>query len=80
MLPSSSAAQLAKAHPRILIQSRAYSRSGLRTEDTKLGVYPKWPALTSSIIPGSVQLEFYDYSTIRGHLVLDSYPGDPRVG
>src|SRR5215831_12208807 len=36
---------------------------GLRTEDTKLGVYTKWVPLTSRIIPSSIELEFYDYST-----------------
>jgi hypothetical protein len=43
---------------------------GLRTEDTKLGVYAKWLPLTSRIIPASVQLEFYDYSTTEGQLEL----------
>ncbi len=52
---------------------------GVRTEDTKLGVYAKWPPLTSQIIPGTVEFEFYDYSTARGQLELDSHPRDPRV-
>lgn len=57
---------------------------GLRTEDTKLGVYSKWvPPLTSDIIPSSIELEFYDYSTTGGKLELDNLaftnPGDPRI-
>jgi uncharacterized sulfatase len=56
---------------------------GLRTEDTKLGVYSKWIPLTSNIIQPSIQLEFYDYSTTNGQLELDNLvvtnPGDPRI-
>ena len=56
---------------------------GLRTEDTKLGVYSKWIPLTSTIIPSSKELEFYDYSTTDGQLELDnlaySHPDDPRI-
>jgi uncharacterized sulfatase len=56
---------------------------GLRTEDTKLGVYSKWIPLTSNIIPSSKELEFYDYSTTNGQLELDNlehtHPGDPRI-
>ena len=52
---------------------------GLRTEDSKLGVYSKWLPLTSRIIPSSRHLEFYDYSTTRGKLELDSRPDDPGV-
>jgi uncharacterized sulfatase len=53
---------------------------GLRTEDTKLGVYSKWVPLTSHIIRPSVELEFYDYSTERGRLELDNLAlhHDPR--
>jgi hypothetical protein len=56
---------------------------GLRTEDTKLGVYSKWVPLTSHIIRPSKELEFYDYSTTDGQLELDNLvvtnPGDPRI-
>lgn len=56
---------------------------GLRTEDTKLGVYSKWVPLTSNIIPSSKELEFYDYSTTNGQLELDNLvvtnPDDPRI-
>jgi uncharacterized sulfatase len=45
---------------------------GLRTEDTKLGVYSRWFPLTSRIIPGISELEFYDYSTTGGRLELDN--------
>lgn len=51
---------------------------GLRLEDSKLGAYAHWAPLTSQILP-RVQKEFYDYSTARGQLELDSTPGDPRV-
>ena len=51
---------------------------GLRLEDSKLGAYAHWVPLTSQIL-GPVQKEFYDYSTERGHLELDSDPNDPRV-
>jgi arylsulfatase A-like enzyme len=56
---------------------------GLRTQDTKLGVYSKWIPLTSTIIPSSQELEFYDYSTTDGQLELDNlayhHPDDPRI-
>ena len=51
---------------------------GLRLEDSKLGTYAHWFPLTSDIV-GPVQKEFYDYSTERGQLELDSNPNDPRV-
>ncbi len=51
---------------------------GLRTEDSKLGAYAHWVPLTSNFV-GTVQQEFYDYSTARGKLELDSTPGDARV-
>jgi uncharacterized sulfatase len=53
---------------------------GYRTENTKLGVYAKWPPLKSTILPKSVQLEFYDHTTTNGALELDnSANSDPRV-
>ena len=53
---------------------------GLRTEDTKLGVYAKWVPLTSNIIQPSIELEFYDYSTMGGMLELDNTAStDPRA-
>jgi hypothetical protein len=45
---------------------------GLRTEEGKLGVYAEWFPFTSQIIRRSIELEFYDYSTRRGRLELDS--------
>jgi hypothetical protein len=45
---------------------------GLRTEDTKLGVYSKWVPLTSHVIHPSIEVEFYDYSTTQGQLELDN--------
>ncbi len=53
---------------------------GLRKEGTKLGVYEKWVPPTSHIIPGSIELEYYDYSTTRGQLELDNIASrDPRA-
>jgi uncharacterized sulfatase len=53
---------------------------GLRTEDTKLGLYAKWVPFTSHIIRPSIELEFYDYSTTRGELELDNIAStDSRV-
>ena len=52
---------------------------GLRTDETKLGVYADWNPFSSTINTGSVQLEFYDYSTHRGRLELDNMPDDPRA-
>ncbi len=55
---------------------------GLRKEETKLGVYDKWLPLTSRMIPQSVELEYYDYSTEGGRLELDNLAkngNDPRA-
>ena len=52
---------------------------GFRTQDTKLGLYSEWFPLTSRMIQPSIALEFYDYSTERGQLELDSRPEDPRA-
>ncbi len=51
---------------------------GLRLEDSKLGAYAHWFPLTSNIV-GTVQKEFYDYSTQGGQLELDSHPHHPRA-
>jgi arylsulfatase A-like enzyme len=52
---------------------------GLRTDETKLGVYANWKPLSTTIEPTSVQLEFYDYSTKAGQLELDNRPNDNRA-
>ncbi len=52
---------------------------GLRTEDTKLGLYAKWHPLTAQIINPSIELEFYDYSTTKGQLELENRSDDPRA-
>jgi uncharacterized sulfatase len=53
---------------------------GIRTEDTKLGLYAEWVPPTSHIISRSIELEFYDYSTISGQLELNNTASsDPRV-
>jgi arylsulfatase A-like enzyme len=52
---------------------------GLRTDDTKLGVYADWFPLTATINPKTVQTEFYDYATNRGRLELDNRPNAPRA-
>jgi len=53
---------------------------GWRHEATKLGVYEKWLPPTSKIIPGSIELEFYDYSTTGGQLEIDDIAShDPRA-
>ena len=52
---------------------------GLRTNDTKVGVYSDWLPATTRIDPATVQLEFYDYSTNIGQLELISHPNDPEA-
>ena len=50
-----------------------------RTEAAKLVVYSDWYKGTTTVDPTSNQYEFYDYSTERGRLELDSQPDDPRA-
>ncbi|HLH01931.1 MAG TPA: sulfatase-like hydrolase/transferase [Bryobacteraceae bacterium] len=53
---------------------------GIRTPDSKLGVYADWFPATSAINRRKTQLEFYDYSTSSGQLELDNAAqSDPRV-
>jgi len=51
---------------------------GLRTPESKLGVYANWLRGSSRIDPSSAQLEFYDYSTANGRLELENLSEDPR--
>jgi arylsulfatase A-like enzyme len=53
---------------------------GLRTDDTKLGVYEDWVRLSSNVVPGSVQKEFYDHDTRKGALeIANTVNHDPRA-
>lgn len=53
---------------------------GIRTADSKLGVYADWFPATGTIKRQTSQLEFYDYSTSNGQLELDNTAqSDPRV-
>lgn len=49
---------------------------GMRTQDSKLGVYASWKPLSTTIDPSTVQLEFYDYASLAGRLELDNRPND----
>lgn len=52
---------------------------GLRTRNEKLVTYAKWHKFSSRIVPSSLELEFYDYSTEGGRAEIDNTPDDPRV-
>ncbi len=52
---------------------------GLKTDDTKLGIYSNWKAASTTIDPSSVQKEFYDHATRLGELELNNRPNDPRA-
>lgn len=53
---------------------------GMRTADSKLGVYADWFPATGAINRQTSQLEFYDYSTSNGQLELDNTAqSDPRA-
>ena len=52
---------------------------GLRTASTKLGTYSKWTSATGEIVPGTMELEFYDYAAPQGVAELVSNPDDPRT-
>ena len=53
--------------------------AALRTQGAKLGTYSTWNPVTGQILPGSTQVEFYDYATKEGMLELANTPGDPRA-
>jgi uncharacterized sulfatase len=53
---------------------------GLRTPDTKLGVYSNWTQATTEIaMDGTMEFEFYDYSTPGGRLELVNRKRDPAA-
>lgn len=52
---------------------------GMRTKTEKVVTYAKWKSLTGEVLPNSVEVEFYDYSTEGGRLELDNTPSDPRA-
>ena len=51
----------------------------VRTQDAKLVTYTHWLPGTTRPIPGSMQLEFYDYATEQGRAETRSHPDDPRA-
>ena len=51
----------------------------VRTKREKLVTYTKWFPGTTRRIPGSLQLEFYDYATAQGRAETRSQPHDPRA-
>jgi hypothetical protein len=53
--------------------------AGLRTKSAKLGTYANWLSETAQIVPGTMELEFYDYGTAEGAAELANTPDDPRA-
>jgi arylsulfatase A-like enzyme len=51
----------------------------VRTHEAKLVTYTRWFPGTTRPDPGSLKLEFYDYSTPEGRAETLSLPGDPRA-
>jgi uncharacterized sulfatase len=52
---------------------------GIRTKTEKFMTYSKWRTFSASILPASLELEFYDYTTPGGRLETHSTPDDPRA-
>lgn len=52
---------------------------GLRTKTEKLVTYGKWHGFTTRVVPKSLELEFYDYTTEGGRAETANTPHDPRV-
>ena len=51
----------------------------VRTQEAKLVTYTHWFPGTTRPIPGSMELEFYDYATSEGRAETKSRPNDPRA-
>ena len=51
----------------------------VRTHEAKLVTYTHWLPGTTRPIPGSMELEFYDYATSDGRAETKSHPDDPRA-
>jgi arylsulfatase A-like enzyme len=51
----------------------------VRTHEAKLVTYSHWAPGTTRVIPKSIKLEFYDYTTAAGRSETRSHPHDPRA-
>lgn len=51
----------------------------VRTREAKLVTYSHWAPLSTRVIPQSIKLEYYDYTTAAGRAETRSYPHDPRA-
>ena len=52
---------------------------GAQTADWKVGSYAGWLPGTTTVDSSSIELEYYDYSTVAGQLELDSTPTSPAA-
>ncbi len=51
----------------------------VRTREAKLVTYSHWAPGTTRVIPQSIKLEFYDYTTAAGRAETRSHPQAPRA-
>ncbi len=51
----------------------------VRTHEAKLVTYSHWAPGTTRVIPRSIKLEFYDYTTAAGRAETRSHPHAPRA-
>ncbi|HVT49154.1 MAG TPA: sulfatase-like hydrolase/transferase [Vicinamibacterales bacterium] len=51
----------------------------MRTATEKFAFYSKWRTYSANVVPSSIELEFYDYTTPGGRLETANTPNDARV-
>jgi uncharacterized sulfatase len=51
----------------------------MRTATEKFAFYSKWRTFSTNVVPTSIELEFYDYTTAGGRLETKNTPNDARV-
>jgi uncharacterized sulfatase len=67
------------AAPQYVYNDAGLHVTAMRTKAEKIATYAKWLPLSTTIKPGSVEYEFYDYSLASGRAETHSMPKDSRV-
>lgn len=67
------------ASPQYNFNDAALHVTAMRTKNWKLGLYSKWAPYTTTIVPSSIETEFYDYSTAGGRAETLNMRNDSRV-
>ncbi len=65
--------------PQYIYNDASLHITALRTKTEKIATYSQWLPYTTTIKPGTTEVEFYDYSMASGRAETNSMPKDRRV-